>query len=58
MDIIDLAMAAMQEDSMVGYCETCLEEHECLEPDAREVMCEVCGTPTVYGAEELLLRNA
>ena len=38
-----------------GYCLVCGEQRGGCEPDAREYYCEVCETPTVYGAQELLL---
>jgi hypothetical protein len=40
---------------LVGYCLTCGCEHDSVEPDARKYPCEVCETPTVYGAQELML---
>jgi hypothetical protein len=39
-----------------GLCLTCGNEQTNVEPDARGYECEACGEPTVYGAEELLLR--
>jgi len=41
-----------------GICTACGEEQEGCEPDAREYVCESCGKPAVYGAEELLLEIA
>jgi hypothetical protein len=38
-----------------GYCLVCGEQRGGCEPDAREYYCDVCETPTVYGAQELLL---
>jgi predicted RNA-binding Zn-ribbon protein involved in translation (DUF1610 family) len=38
-----------------GFCTSCGAEVYGIEPDAREYSCEVCGKPTVYGAEELIL---
>lgn len=38
-----------------GFCITCGNEQGGCEPDARGYTCESCGTPTVYGADELLL---
>jgi hypothetical protein len=38
-----------------GFCINCGIEQGGCEPDAREYLCEACGLPTVYGAEEILL---
>ena len=52
---LDELMEAMQNDEMVGWCISCGEHHECIEPDARKVTCESCSRPCVYGASEILL---
>lgn len=39
-----------------GFCIKCGLEHDGCEPDMRKGECEACGTDTVYGAEELLIR--
>ncbi len=39
-----------------GFCLACGAEAEGVEPDARRYICEECGAPRVYGAEELLMR--
>lgn len=39
-----------------GLCLSCGNEQDGCEPDARRYICEACGEPAVYGAEELLLR--
>ncbi len=41
-----------------GFCIACGAEADGCEPDAQMYVCEVCGEPAVYGAEELLLRLA
>jgi hypothetical protein len=41
-----------------GFCIACGADADGVEPDARRYTCEACGTPAVYGAEELLLRIA
>lgn len=41
-----------------GFCLECGAETEGVEPDARRYICEECGAPAVYGAEEILLRLA
>lgn len=39
-----------------AYCIHCGQEYpEYLEPDADEVLCEDCGTETVYGIDNLLV---
>lgn len=37
-----------------GWCLTCGEEVDGVEPDARKYLCECCGERKVYGMEELL----
>lgn len=37
-----------------GICIACGHDQDGCEPDAREYICEACGEPQVYGAEELL----
>lgn len=41
-----------------GFCVRCGAEADGVEPDARRYECEACGSPSVYGAEELLMRMA
>lgn len=41
-----------------GFCTSCGCEAEGVEPDASDYDCESCGEPTVFGAEELLMRVA
>jgi len=41
-----------------GFCLACGAEADGVEPDARRYICESCGAPKVYGAEELLMRMA
>jgi hypothetical protein len=36
-----------------GFCIACGCEAGGVEPDARKYVCESCGEPCVYGAEEL-----
>jgi Zn finger protein HypA/HybF involved in hydrogenase expression len=50
-DIID----AIEQSDYIGFCLSCEEEHENVEPDARNYECEACGEMEVYGAEELIL---
>lgn len=55
--LIDLALEAMEEDDdSAGFCVKCGERRDgWTEPDACKYPCDVCGTNTVYGAQELLL---
>lgn len=48
-------LAALEADEPVGFCTKCGLDHYGIEPDARKYQCEECGTPTVYGAPELLI---
>lgn len=54
-----MVMAACERHRMTlddpGICIACGNEQGGCEPDAREYVCEACGEPAVYGAEELLL---
>lgn len=38
-----------------GFCMACGADALGVEPDARKYVCEVCGEPAVYGAEELVI---
>ena len=38
-----------------GFCVSCGEDAEGVEPDARRYKCEHCGKRAVYGADEVLL---
>lgn len=40
-----------------GWCLTCGEEVDGVEPDARKYTCDACEKPTVYGIEELLMMD-
>jgi len=40
-----------------GLCRNCGEESSCVEPDARGYGCDACGSRSVFGAEECLLRG-
>jgi hypothetical protein len=41
----------------LGWCLTCGEEVDGVEPDARRYLCEACDNKTVYGYEELLIMD-
>lgn len=49
------ALLLREEDSM-GLCVSCGAEACQVEPDAREYECDVCGEPSVYGAEEIVIQ--
>lgn len=58
-DVLEEATARrMRSLDNPGFCTTCGHEHEGIEPDAANYDCEACGEPTVFGAEELLMRKA
>ena len=48
-------LAACEQDDNTGFCTGCGTEASGVEPDARKYICEACGQPKVYGAEELLM---
>jgi len=47
----------IENENDVGFCLACGAEQEGCEPDARKYICDTCGMPKVYGAEELLMMN-
>lgn len=49
---------ALEMDDCIGFCTACGEEQCGCEPDARGYVCESCGKPRVYGAEELLMETS
>ncbi len=55
---LEQVMEAVQEDRNSGFCLACGAQHDGVEPDARRYICEECGAPRVFGAEELLLMFA
>lgn len=56
-DCLDLneVLAAVQGDTLEGFCVECGAARDGCEPDARRYKCVDCGALAVYGAEELLL---
>ena len=42
-------------DNGTGFCTTCGKAHKYTEPDAEHYPCTKCKTPTVFGAEQILL---
>ena len=55
---LDAVMAAAEAGDGTGFCRACGNEQGECEPDARRRVCEACGKPQVYGAEELLIMGA
>lgn len=55
---LERVMTAVEEDDNLGFCTSCGEEVHGVEPDARGYDCEYCESPTVYGAQELLMELA
>jgi len=51
----DRVMAAVRADDGTGFCKACGADQLGCEPDARNVICESCGQPEVYGSEECLI---
>lgn len=52
---IEQVLAAVKEDDGIGFCVECGAETGDVEPDARRNICDVCGQPSVYAADILLL---
>lgn len=52
---LEQVMAAVEADDCRGFCLACGAEAYNVEPDARRYVCESCGEPRVFGAEELLI---
>lgn len=50
----DRVMDALARDDDTGFCLACGAEVSGIEPDARKMVCEACGEPDVFGAEEML----
>jgi predicted amidophosphoribosyltransferase len=56
--ILDAVQRHMTTLDNPGFCTSCGEEVDGIDPDARGDECECCGAPAVYGAEELLMMGA
>jgi predicted RNA-binding Zn-ribbon protein involved in translation (DUF1610 family) len=52
---IERILEAVERDDYSGFCLSCGDEADGVEPDAREYVCESCGESQVYGAPELLI---
>jgi len=55
-DIMEIARTV--EGETAGFCMECGEQADGVEPDACGYECQSCGSPSVYGAEELVIRLA
>jgi NADH pyrophosphatase NudC (nudix superfamily) len=53
--IMSACRSNMEKCTNYGFCTKCGRKVNGVEPDAREYTCEKCKTPTVYGAEKLLM---
>lgn len=42
-------------DKLVGFCLFCGHLQDNVDPDGRDIPCEECGHPEVFGVEELLV---
>jgi len=51
----DRILEAVEADDSLGFCIECGADAYGVEPDARRYICEECGKPAVFGAEELLI---
>lgn len=51
----EMILRAVERDEYIGYCVSCGDQADHIEPDARAYRCGGCGECMVYGAEELLL---
>ena len=51
----ETVLEAMYSHESIGFCLACGQEHSCVEPDGKGLVCEVCGAASVYGAEEILI---
>ena len=52
---LDEILAAAASDEYLGFCLACGNCQGQCEPDARHYVCEACGLPQVFGAEEILI---
>lgn len=54
---IEQVLAAAERDDNTGICKVCGNEQQGVEPDARNYICEACGAPEVFGAEQILIES-
>ena len=56
MNALEHAMELLESNiDNTGICLACDAEVDCVEPDARNYECPVCGAHKVFGAEEILI---
>jgi hypothetical protein len=55
---MDQVLEAVEAEDCRGFCTACGAEAYNVEPDAERYLCESCGAPKVFGAEQLLLMIA
>jgi hypothetical protein len=53
-----LTAQEFQESDNMGFCISCGETADGVEPDARRYECDLCGEDRIYGLEELLIMGA
>lgn len=53
--VIDACERRMNSLDNPGFCISCGNEAEGVDPDARNYECDACGRLTVYGCEELAI---
>jgi hypothetical protein len=56
-ELLDLAQTELEDnpDGYGGFCASCGEYHDNVEPDAAQYTCGNCGKPTVYGCENIVI---
>ncbi len=53
--VLEAVERTMWDLDMPGFCKACGADVGNIEPDADDVECDQCGSPSVIGAEQLLL---
>jgi hypothetical protein len=55
-ELLDLALTELEEgNDGGGFCASCGEYHEYVEPDAQNYECGSCGRREVYGCELIMV---
>lgn len=55
---LDVIIEAVESGANLGFCTNCGNQACGIEPNTRNMECEVCENYTVFGAEELLIAAA